>query len=246
MRSKFLSSILVVLAIAAVTACGGSSSKTSQQITVTVSPTSPQVAGGANEQFTATVANTSNTAVTWSVTGGGTINVSGLYTAPASVPTQAIVTVTATSQADSTKTGIATVTLAADTVSVSPTTPQIPAAGTAQFTAKVNNLNSAVTWTLTGPGSINSTGLYTAPNAIPALTPITVTATLQVDTAAIGSTMASLLPDSVSVSANNPTVLPGQTDQFNAAVNNSALTSVPWALSGPGMIDANGLYTAPA
>jgi hypothetical protein len=247
MRPRFLSSILVVLAIAAITACGGSSSKTVQAITVSVSPTSPSIAGGANEQFTATVANTSNTGVTWSVTGGGTINVSGLYTAPASVPTQAIVTVTATSQADSTKTGIATVTLEADSVSVSPTSGQIPAAGTEQFTAKVNNLNSAVTWSLTaGPGSINSTGLYTAPNAVSAQTSITVTAILTVDSAAVGSTMATLLPDSVSVSAVNPTVLPGQTDQFNAAVNNSALTSVTWTVTGPGTVDTNGLYTAPA
>ena len=248
MRAKFLSSVLIVLALAAITACGGGSSKTSQAISVSVSPTSPQIAGGATQQFTATVANTTNTAVTWSVSGGGTINVSGLYTAPASVPTQAIVTVTATSQADSTKTGIATVTLAADSVSVAPATGQIPAAGTVQYTAKVNNVNNAVTWTLTaGPGSINSTGLYTAPNAIPAQTSITVTATLQADTAAVGSATGTLLPDSVSVSANNPTVLPGQTDQFNATVNNSALTTVTWSLTGPGAINATtGLYTAPA
>ena len=67
----------------------------------------------------ATVSNTSNTSVTWAVngtTGGsstvGTISTSGLYTAPGLVPTSsASVTVTATSQADTTISGSATVSL---------------------------------------------------------------------------------------------------------------------------------------
>src|SRR5256885_15115649 len=61
-------------------------------------------------QPTATVQNTSNTAVTWQVSGvsggnatAGTISSSGLYTAPAVVPNPATVTVTAVSQADPTK-----------------------------------------------------------------------------------------------------------------------------------------------
>src|SRR2546425_9300954 len=76
-------------------------------VSVTISPTSATVAAGGTQQFTATVQNTSNTAVTWQVngvTGGnatvGTISSSGLYTAPASPAT---VTVTAVSQADTTK-----------------------------------------------------------------------------------------------------------------------------------------------
>ena len=54
------------------------------------------------QQFTATVTNTTDTAVTWQVngvTGGnatvGTINSSGLYTAPAVIPNPASVTITA-------------------------------------------------------------------------------------------------------------------------------------------------------
>ena len=245
MRAKFLSSILVVIALAAITACGGSSKSIPPVIAVSVSPTTAQVAGSATEQFTATVTNTTNTAVTWSVTGGGSINVAGLYTAPASVPTQAAVTVTATSQADSTKTATAAITLEADSVSVGPTTAQIPAAGTQQFTATVNNANPAVTWSVTGPGSISASGLYTAPNAIPSQTSITVKAVLKADTGATSSTKATLLPDSIAVSAVNATVFPGQTDQFNAAVNNSALTNVTWALTGPGAINSAGIYTAP-
>ena len=70
-------------------------------------------------QFTATVTNTANTAVSWSVTtaNGGTINANGLYTAPAvasGLPTS--VTITATSQADSTKSGSTTETLRPATI----------------------------------------------------------------------------------------------------------------------------------
>jgi uncharacterized protein (DUF1800 family) len=62
---------------------------------------------GATTQFTATVTNTSNTAVSWQVngiTGGstatGTISAGGLYTAPATLPTPSTVNVGAVSQAN--------------------------------------------------------------------------------------------------------------------------------------------------
>jgi uncharacterized protein YjdB len=65
------------------------------------------------------VTNATNTAVTWSITPStaGSIDTSGNYTAPqivAGLPGS--VTITATSQADSTKSGIATVTLKPATV----------------------------------------------------------------------------------------------------------------------------------
>ena len=62
------------------------------------------------QAFTATVSNASNTAVQWTVSsGGGTIDGSGNYTAPATVPSPAAVTVAATSQADPSKSGAGTV-----------------------------------------------------------------------------------------------------------------------------------------
>ena len=89
-------------------------------VTATISPTSATVTAGATQQFTTSVQNASNTAVTWQVNGVaggnatvGTISTSGLYTAPASVPSTATVTVTAVSQADSTKSASAPVTIAA-------------------------------------------------------------------------------------------------------------------------------------
>jgi RHS repeat-associated protein len=73
-------------------------------VTVSVTPATATLYGGQTQQFTATVANTSNTAVTWTISpaGTGTISSSGLYTAPATISAQQKVTVTATSQANTT------------------------------------------------------------------------------------------------------------------------------------------------
>lgn len=92
-------------------------------IKVSVSPTSANVGLGQTQQFNALVQNTTNTAVNWSVAGGGcsgatcgTIGTGGLYTAPSTAPNPATVTVTATSQADSRKSGSATVTIGASSL----------------------------------------------------------------------------------------------------------------------------------
>lgn len=89
---------------------------TTPTITVTISPTAATLVAGATQQFTATVAGNSNTAVNWTVNGVaggnptlGTVDATGLYTAPASPPKEGI-TVFAVSQADTTRTAAATVT----------------------------------------------------------------------------------------------------------------------------------------
>jgi hypothetical protein len=82
-------------------------------VAVSVSPATATLYGGQTQQFTATVINTSNTAVTWTISpaGTGTISSSGLYTAPATISTQQTVTVTATSQANTAASASSTVTL---------------------------------------------------------------------------------------------------------------------------------------
>jgi fibronectin type 3 domain-containing protein len=78
-------------------------------VSVTVSPTSASVTSGKTQQFTATVANSSNQSVTWSAT-AGTISSAGLFTAP-TVTADLTVTVKATSVADTTKSASAAVTV---------------------------------------------------------------------------------------------------------------------------------------
>jgi hypothetical protein len=87
-------------------------------VSVSMSPTSASVRVKQTRQFTATVQNSTNKTVTWKVNGiaggngtVGTISTSGLYKAPNSVPNPAVVTVSATSAADTSKSAAAAVTI---------------------------------------------------------------------------------------------------------------------------------------
>ena len=86
-------------------------------VSVSISPTSATVAGGATQQFAATVSGATNTALTWvvnGISGGnstyGTITSSGLYSAPACSSVSSV-TVTAQSVADSSAKASSSVTL---------------------------------------------------------------------------------------------------------------------------------------
>ena len=76
-------------------------------VTIAVTPGSATVLSGASQQFTATVTNATNAATTWSAS-SGKISANGMFTAP-SVTASTTVTVTAISQADSTKQASATI-----------------------------------------------------------------------------------------------------------------------------------------
>jgi len=78
-------------------------------VKITVSPASATLSSNQKQQLTATVSGTSNTGVTWSAT-AGSVNTSGLYTAP-TVTSQTNVVVKATSNVDSSKSATAAVTV---------------------------------------------------------------------------------------------------------------------------------------
>lgn len=87
-------------------------------VSVSISPATASVRVARTAQFKATVKNASTTAVTWRVNGvvGGTstvgrISSGGLFTAPNTVPSPAIVSVTAVSVADPTKSANAAVSI---------------------------------------------------------------------------------------------------------------------------------------
>ncbi len=195
----------------ALAGCGGALSGgggTQSPVTVTVSPQNINVALDGQQQFTATVNNSTNQTVSWTVSGGsvnGTINAaSGLYTAPDVVPAGAVM-VTATSAVAGSTPGSATVTVTNPqvTVTVSPTVADLfaneegnswPASATQQqFTATVSGGNSqAVTWAVTGGGAngtIDSDGVYTAPAAVPNPASVTVTATSTLSTGSKAATV---------------------------------------------------------
>ena len=223
-------------------------------ITVSVAPSSVSVTtGGQTQQFTATVANASNAAVTWSINPAvGSISSAGLYTAPGSLTTAQTVTVTATSVASPTSTGSATIYLsAAVTVSVSPSPVSITTGGqTQQFTTMVANAsNAAVTWSINpAVGSISSAGLYTAPASITTAQTVTVTATSVASPTSTGSATINLGPPvTVSVSPSPVSITAGGgTQQFTATVSNASNTAVTWSINpAVGGISSTGLYIAP-
>ena len=172
-------------------------------IAVTLSPNSITLGGAQTQQFTATVTNTSNTAVTWSLSpaGVGTIDSTGLYTAPTPIAGQQTVTVTATSQADTTKSAAATIALLPVVVYVNPPNANLYASQTQQLSSTVlNTTNAAVTWSLSpaGTGTIAAGGLYTAPSTVVSVQAVTVTATSAADPSQSASATIKLLPPAVS------------------------------------------------
>ncbi len=220
---------------------------TAPVVAVTVSPSAPTVQLGATQQFTATVTGAANTAVTWSAVGPGTISATGLYTAPATLHTPDTVTVTATSQADNTKSASATVNIPAVTLSLSPEISRLVLGATQQFAANVTNAtNAGVTWTLTGPGTLNNSGLYTAPSTLDAQTMATVTARSQADSDVFRFISFPIIV-TPTISPRNVTVPAGATQQFTADM------PVTWTVGGVagtdpvtwGTISADGVYTAP-
>lgn len=156
--------------------CGGSGSRPPVTVTVAASPNSVPVDG--TSFLTATVLNSSDQSVTWSVVGGaanGSISSTGVYTAPATVPANPQVTVTATPQANPLTSGQASITITIS-VAVTPASAIVQTLRISTFTASVQgSSNQSVTWEVNGiaggnnsVGTINGSGVYQAPESVPA------------------------------------------------------------------------------
>lgn len=244
-------------------------------IAVSVSPNAAGVFLGATQQFTATVTGSANTTVTWTVdniAGGnatvGTISAAGLFTAPVNLPNPVMVTVRATSVADATKSATAALTVQSDVaVAVMPAAPSVELGATQQFAAAVTGSgapNPAVNWAVDGvaggnamTGTIDATGLYTAPMILPAPAAVNITATSVAD-ASKSAGAAATVTSNLTVSLTGPaSVNNGAMAQFIATVTPAPMSNphlgVLWSVNGVaggnamfGTIDAGGLYTAPA
>ncbi len=134
-------------------------------VVVAISPANASVNAGATQDFSATVTNNSNTAVTWSTT-GGTVTGSGntiTYTAPGLGGSYSV---TATSVADATKSAVAGVTVASVAVSVAPGSQSLWLGEPVTLTATVTgSAQAGVVWTASC-GTVTGTGVsvtFTAP-----------------------------------------------------------------------------------
>lgn len=245
-------------------------------ITISISPVNPSVGVSQTQQFTATVSGSSNVNVIWSVNdvaGGnstaGTISSSGLYTAPATVPSGSVA-VTATSAADPTNsTQVSVTVLPAVSVAISPTSASVGLSQTQQFTASVTgSSNTTVTWSVNGTaggnttvGTISSSGLYTAPATMPSSSSVTVAATSVADSTKSARAGVTLVASPVTVSPSATFVGTGQSVQFTVTQTNSGTTNnngpsqtkYTWSVNGVaggnskvGTITSKGAYTAPS
>ncbi len=166
--------LLLVTTLGAVlvsTGCGSSYTAPNNpgpSASVTVTPATATVYLGQTVQFTAQVSGARDQTVTWSVPSGfGSIDSTGLYTAPSALGSGGTIDVTATSNAVPTKSGTAVVTLPLATLLIVPDAIDIKPGVSSTFSATLQGLeNTEVTWTIQEPdaGSINSAGVYTAPS----------------------------------------------------------------------------------
>jgi len=176
-------------------------------ITVSVSPTAFSIATSGTASLKAVVTNDVKSAgVTWSCGSAGgcgtfspTTTASGgvtTYTAPATAPTGGTVTITATSVNDGTTSATAVATITTSPVitvkiTQSPSSLSVGKVGTVTATVTGDSTNAGVDWTATcGSSSASACGsfasshtdsasstTYTAPMALPAVNPVTITAT---------------------------------------------------------------------
>ena len=225
-------------------------------VSVSVSPTSASVQAGNSLPINASVNNDlSGQGVSWSISpasGAGTLtspNSSAVtYTAPTTPPaTDTMVTITAKSLTDTTKSVAMNITVPSVTIAVTPASASIEATATVpNITATVGNdpSNKGVTWMVscaTAPcgniaptTSLSGSGVvYTAPPTPPSADmPVTITASSAADPAAATSVTITVLAISVSITAPASTVSFADTvANIVATVNNDpAGKGVTWVL----------------
>lgn len=214
---------------------------------IVVSPMAASIEINGTQAITATVLGTTNTGVTWTVTGGALSATTGstvTFTAPATAGTY---TVTATSQADTTKKATTTVTVT-PRITVSPASATLEIGSTQAITATVTgSTNTTVTWTTSGGTLSSTTGnsvTYTAPVTGGTYT---VTATSQANTTKKATATFTATPVVV-LTPSSATLEINGTLSLTATVNILANTAVTWSATGGSFSATSGgtvTYTAP-
>jgi formylglycine-generating enzyme required for sulfatase activity len=240
------------------TACDNLQGGGVTSVTVTSSETS--VAQGGILVFNVMVIGTGNTALTvdWTVSGGGagtTISPDtksrdiGVLTVAAG-ETATSLTVTATSTADPTKYGTATVTVIipiVESVTISPSTASVVRGGTRTFTATVTGVigtgtpAQTATWTVTGGGAettISAAGTLAVAAGETADT-LTITAVSTADPTKSGTATVTVTDpsvESVTISPSLASMVKGTTQTFTATVTvtGNLAQTVTWAVTDGG------------
>lgn len=226
---------------------GGGTSNNPTITSVTASCTPTSVVEGGSSTCSAVVTGTGNygSGVSWTAS-AGTITSAGAFTAPNTAET---VTVTATSTEDPTKSGTASITVTAPTitsVAVTCSPASVVEGGSATCSANVKgagSYSSSVSWSASA-GSITSAGVFTAPNTTGS---VTVTATSTEDSTKSGSASITVTAPviAVTISPSAVSVPSNGTQQFTATVTGttgSQSTAVTWTTTA-GTISSSGLLS---
>jgi len=246
-----------LLLVASFLGCGGlvgtgPSQPPPSNISVTVAPATASVLLGGPQTFTATVSNTANTAVSWSVNeipagnaAVGTIDSGGVYTAPQILTAPPSVFLIATSAADSSKSGGATITLSSSFSLAVAGPSSVNAGDTATYNATLtpaanSNPSRVIFWSVSGAGCtgaacgiISSSGMFTAPSLAPSPATVRIIATPQADPSKVTAFPVSIHPMiSVSISPTSATVALGAAQAFHAAVTGAQDATVTWDVNG--------------
>ena len=208
-------------------------------ITIAIVPQSATVPLGDTQQFAATVSGSTNPSISWlvnNILGGnsavGTISSAGLYQAPATLLSSAV-TVTAVSNANGSTSASVSITLAGSgtpAISVTSTPPgvtNIYTGATQQFNATVvGETNTAVNWLVNNiaggnstVGTIDTTGLYTAPSAVPSPALITITAVSEASSAVSGTYPVTIAMTPTALPPASQTISPGSSANYSLALN---------------------------
>lgn len=237
--------------------CGGLVSSSPPQpppsnISVAVAPSAASVLLGEARSFTATVSNSADTAVNWSVNqipGGnatvGTVDLDGVYTAPQILPPPPSASLTATSAADPSKSGTATITITSSFSLVVTGLSSVAAGNAATYTATLtpavgSNPSRVIFWSVAGAGctgtecgKISSNGVYTAPSLPPSSATVQIIATPQADPSKVASVFVAILPAvAVTISPTSATVALGAAQAFHATVSGTQDATVTWDVDG--------------
>jgi hypothetical protein len=220
-------------------------------VSITVTPSSATLSASQTAQFNASLSGTTNPNVTWSLSPAVGSVTNGLYQAPATINSQQIVTVTATSLADATKSASATIALVPTVgLALTPSSTSLTGGQSTQFNVTIAGAPApatAVTWTLAPAVGNITNGLYTAPVTINALQTVILTVASIADptqSAQATINLTTSTSSSPSVSPSQATLNPSQTQQFTAS---NLGTGPKWTINPTlGSITTSGLYTAPS
>jgi uncharacterized protein (DUF1800 family) len=272
--ARLAGALVLSLVILVWSGCGGGTTAGSSGSTsngMTIAPPSATLRAGESTQFSATVTANSNQAVTWSVNGVpsgnatvGTIDATGKYIAPSSLPSPASVKIQAASVADKSLSATSSVSLQNPIPVLQSLSPTFLPVG--NFSIQVGGANfvsgskvlfggTPLSTTYVGRSQLTATG--TATSAQVGIVKITVenpdpgksdsTASMNVQVGAAGQVSVQVIPPTAQITA-------GSTFQYRTAVNGAGgNTAVKWSINGiasgnatVGTISAGGIYQAPA